>query len=231
MMDEMKNFDELLRILKAHDQCEKQREKDYASKDNQQGQYNSYTRKNYHQGNLEDNNHNYLQRMYQDNQPNHHNGNQRFQNNGRGEITGMRHKRGQVRGEGIENEWNNGSTERRVNVNHIVQQLREQEDRIERVEHRKKETSREMLIVPEMTVEVIISMNILSQYGLIINLDKRCIKWKNEVKYFVKEDTKVIQKVTALDKEMSINNVNIEEVDENVKLGEENKISEEIHDE
>ncbi|KAF5297035.1 hypothetical protein FQA39_LY12249 [Lamprigera yunnana] len=110
MMDETKNFDELLRILNAHDQCERGREKDYAN-----------------------------ERTYYGNQPNHYNSNQRFQNNGRGRdyqnaAQERPDYRRQVRGEGIENEWNNGSSERSVNVNHIVQQPREQEDRIERVE-------------------------------------------------------------------------------------------------
>ncbi|KAF5298534.1 hypothetical protein FQA39_LY11786 [Lamprigera yunnana] len=201
MMDETKNFDKLLRILKAHDQCEKGREKDYASKDNQRGQYNSYIQRNYHQGNLEGNNHNYFQRTYQDNQPNHQNGNQRFQNNGRGRDyrntpQERPNYRGQVREEGIENEWNNGSLERRVNVNYIVQQPREQEDRIERVEE---------VTTPDK------EMNLNN-----VNIEKH---------------RKVIQEVTTPDKEMNLNNVNIEEVDENVELGEENKISQEIHDE
>ncbi|KAF5298529.1 hypothetical protein FQA39_LY11781 [Lamprigera yunnana] len=78
---------------------------------------------------------------------------------------------------------------------------------------------------------VIIDTNILSQYGLIMNLDERCIKWENSVVYFVEEDTKVIHEVTTLDKEMSVNNFNIEEVDENVKMCKENKIPEEIYDE
>ncbi|KAF5306865.1 hypothetical protein FQA39_LY00095 [Lamprigera yunnana] len=43
MMDETEKFEELLRILKAQDQCEKEIEKDYERKYNQQGQYNNYT--------------------------------------------------------------------------------------------------------------------------------------------------------------------------------------------
>ncbi|KAF5285500.1 hypothetical protein FQA39_LY16625 [Lamprigera yunnana] len=114
-------------------------------------------------------------------------------------------------------------------------------------EHRKKENERRNV----NSARDDSGMNFLSQYGLVIDLDKRCIKWENGVKYFVEEDRKVIQEITALDKkininhlnmeenrrviqevttldkEMNINNFNNEEDDENVNLCQENKIYDE----
>ncbi|KAF5292238.1 hypothetical protein FQA39_LY14053 [Lamprigera yunnana] len=145
MIDETKNFDDLVKILKAHDQCERDRKRLDGSKYYNRRHYNKYQYGKYNHGGQERDNYNYTRGPFHGNQfyHNNNNRNQRFQDNRiwnnyiNGQYENAYRSREQTR-EGrndgtfkrFENEnENNRLGGRNVNINHIVQQPREEEGR------------------------------------------------------------------------------------------------------
>ncbi|KAF5293792.1 hypothetical protein FQA39_LY03277 [Lamprigera yunnana] len=136
MIDETKNFDDLVKILKAHDQCEKDRKRVDGSKYYNLGHYSNYQYQKYNHGDQERDNYNYPQEPSQF-YHNNHNRNQRFEDNRRwndygnrqhGNTYRYREQTREGRNQGTFKRYkneNNTSGERNVNINNIVQQPRE----------------------------------------------------------------------------------------------------------
>ncbi|KAF5304944.1 hypothetical protein FQA39_LY09418 [Lamprigera yunnana] len=197
MIVETKKFDEFVRILEPRDHCERDRERDGENKYNSSGHYNNYQHRKHNHGGQGKNNHNYFQRPCQRNPFYLYNKNR-----------------------------NNRTGGRNVNINQIIQQPTKDEDRIEGLENHqdadsvssqracefsmvKGKVSGKMSIVPEMSVEVIIGINILNQYNMEIDLKKKCVKWKKFLKYFVGGNIEDEVPKKHVGNEMNINNVNI----------------------
>ncbi|KAF5293791.1 hypothetical protein FQA39_LY03276 [Lamprigera yunnana] len=72
-----------------------------------------------------------------------------------------------------------------------------------------------MLMVPDMSVEMIIGMIILNQYKMVIDFDKKCVKCSNYEEYFVEENKEEEEPERNMNKEININNVNIRRDAEN----------------
>ncbi|KAF5289895.1 hypothetical protein FQA39_LY14957 [Lamprigera yunnana] len=81
-----------------------------------------------------------------------------------------------------------------------------------------------------MSVEKIIGMNILNQYKMVIDFDKKCVKWSNYEKYFVEGNKEEEEPEKHMDKEININNVNNRRNAENDNPIGENGIKKEMSD-
>ncbi|KAF5301339.1 hypothetical protein FQA39_LY10737 [Lamprigera yunnana] len=77
---------------------------------------------------------------------------------------------------------------------------------------------------------MIIGMNILNQYKMIIDFDKKCVKWSNYEEYFVEGNKEEEGPEKNTDKEINIINFNITRDAENDNLIGENGIKEEMSD-